>query len=79
MTTQDILAELTEGRHDPYIFKVIFLAGGLGSGKTTVANILRAENYGLKTLNIDVFYEALKGMSQLTAWQVPTDLSVDPA
>lgn len=78
MTIQEIQAELIEGRYDPYIFKLIFLAGGPGSGKTTVANQLQTENYGLKTLNIDVFYEALSKINEFQPQTVSLELQQDP-
>jgi len=52
------LQELTEGVHDPHIFKAVFMLGGPGSGKSYVAKKL-AGGTGLKTLNLDDIYEHL--------------------
>lgn len=51
--------KLLEGPNDPYIFKAVFMAGGPGSGKSYVANMLFSGYPGLKTLNSDDIYEYL--------------------
>jgi len=46
---------LSEGIHDPHIFKAVFMAGSPGAGKTTVAHQL-FRGSGLKELNLDKFW-----------------------
>jgi tRNA uridine 5-carbamoylmethylation protein Kti12 len=48
---------LNEGVYDPAIFKVIFLAGGPGSGKSYVARNLALRQLGFITINSDVPFE----------------------
>lgn len=56
--------EITEGIHDPHIFKAILTAGGPGSGKSTVVqNIIGGT--GLKNVNSDIFYEFFAKMQNL--------------
>jgi len=56
---------LQEGVYDPGILKVVFLAGGPGSGKTSIANQLfgvTSNSFavsGLKPVNSDKFFEYL--------------------
>jgi len=52
------LYELVEGHNDPHTHKAIFMLGGPGSGKTHVAKKL-AGGTGLRTVNVDEFYELL--------------------
>lgn len=47
---------LDEGVDDPHIFKAIFLAGGPGSGKSTVARQLLGWT-GLRTIDVDKFHD----------------------
>jgi len=49
---------ITEGIHDPHIFKAVFTIGGPGSGKTTVSKKLLAHT-GLKRVDIDNFYNLM--------------------
>ncbi len=56
---------LDEGVHDPNIFKAVFMAGAPGSGKTTVSDKLFAGT-GLKTLNVDDFYNYLRQARKTT-------------
>jgi len=51
--------DLQEGPNDPGIFKVIFLAGGPGSGKSFVASQLGLVSRGLKVINSDDAFEYL--------------------
>lgn len=53
------LFELTEGRYDPHTHKAIFMLGGPGSGKTHVSKKLIGGT-GLRTVNVDEFYEMLR-------------------
>ena len=70
---------LEEGVYDPGILKVVFLAGGPGSGKTTVANALfgiTSDSFsvqGLKPVNSDKFFEFL-----LRKGGISTDLASLP-
>lgn len=52
---------LSEGVHDPAKLKAIFLAGGPGSGKSTVVDKVRGD-LGYKTVNSDDIFE--KGMKK---------------
>jgi len=68
---------LTEGINDKYIFKAIFLAGGPGSGKSTVINklfndpsskqIKSLTSTGLKVVNLDQALEYLKKKHNIPA------------
>ena len=46
------ITSINEGKHDPHIFKVVFMAGGPGSGKSTIARKLFAGT-GLKLVDRD--------------------------
>lgn len=68
---------LTEGVDDPSILKCIFMAGGPGSGKSTVARELfdlpddsSVNKYGLKVINSDNEFEQM-----LHQMKISTDLS----
>lgn len=71
----DILKEskIIEGVNDPGILKAVFLAGGPGSGKSTVAaelfGMVKAgfSVDGLKNVNSDKFFEFVLKQKQLTA------------
>ena len=54
------LYELIEGRNDPHTHKAVFMLGGPGSGKTYVAQKI-AGGTGLRSINVDEFYEMLRG------------------
>lgn len=54
--------QIQEGKHDPHIFKAIFLAGGPGSGKSYVGNKIIAGS-GIRTVSSDHFYEMLMKQS----------------
>jgi predicted kinase len=69
--------KLTEGVDDPSTLKCIFMAGGPGSGKSTVANELfdlpsdlSVNKYGLKVINSDTEFERM-----LHDMNISTDLS----
>jgi len=50
------LKNLDEGVYDPHIFKAVFMAGGPGSGKSTVSqNLLQGS--GIKFVDLDRFEE----------------------
>jgi len=68
---------LTEGVDDPSTLKCIFMAGGPGSGKSTVAkelfdlpSDLSVNKYGLKVINSDTEFEQM-----LHKMDISTDLS----
>jgi len=48
---------LHEGKHDPAIFKVIFMAGGPGSGKSFIAKSLGLRALGFVEINSDKAFE----------------------
>ena len=53
---------LKEGVHDPGIFKVVFTAGGPGSGKSFIAGkagLGKFSSFGMKTVNSDNIFEKL--------------------
>lgn len=54
---------LDEGVDDPHIFKAVFLAGGPGSGKTTIAKRL-LEWTGLRFADVDKFFDLFKKMQR---------------
>lgn len=45
---------VNEGLHDPAIFKVVFIVGGPGSGKSTVAKMLGLPSLGFVNINSDL-------------------------
>lgn len=59
MRFEEFNQPVTEGVHDPHIFKAVFMAGAPGSGKSTVAKKLFSGS-GLKHLNVDDFYNFLR-------------------
>ena len=56
MKTYDQIRYLEEGLYDPNIFKVFFLAGGPGSGKTFVTGSAFG-GMGLRMINSDNAFE----------------------
>ena len=56
---------LNEGVYDPGILKCVFLAGGPGSGKSTVANEIFGIGKGLTTVS----YQGLKSVNSDTAYR----------
>ena len=53
---------LKEGVYDPGIFKVVFTAGGPGSGKSFIAGkagLGKFSSFGMKTVNSDIIFEKL--------------------
>ena len=76
---------LNEGVDDPGILKCIFLAGGPGSGKSTVAKelfgISKATSFsasGLKTINSDNAFEAGLKKSGIDSKQLANIEKNDP-
>lgn len=75
MRIKDILESIVdEGVNDPHIFKVVFLAGGPGSGKSFVSDKLMKHN-GLKVVNSDDIYEYL--MTRAGLGMEPEDVYSD--
>jgi len=48
---------LSEGIHDPSIFKAVFLAGGPGSGKSFIVGKTALTSLGMKVINSDPLFE----------------------
>lgn len=67
------LYELIEGRNDPHTHKAVFMLGGPGSGKTFVAKKLTGGT-GLRSLNVDEFYEMLRGQQDIQGKGFDTEL-----
>lgn len=63
MRLDEISVPILEGVYDPNIFKVVFMAGAPGAGKTSVATALFSHT-GLRTLNIDNFWEFYQKRNQ---------------
>lgn len=59
MLIKELYEPITEGVHDPNIFKAVFMAGSPGSGKTTIAKKIFGGT-GMKFLNVDDFYNYLR-------------------
>ena len=63
---------ITEGPHDPSIFKAIFLAGGGGSGKGMIAR-QTTQGMGFKTVNSDDVFEYLMRKNNLSLRMPPEE------
>ena len=63
MRLTELTNRLEEGPNDPQIFKAVFMAGGPGSGKSTVARILFSGS-GLKFVDLDRFESMARGRGQ---------------
>lgn len=63
MKANDLYKPISEGVHDPHIFKAIFTAGAPGSGKSTVSHKVTAGS-GLKTVDIDKFWHLFHRKNQ---------------
>ena len=64
--------EITEGPHDPYRNKAIFLAGSPGAGKTFIARKLAGTFQGLKQVNMDNWFKRLMTKKNLS-WKMPPE------
>jgi predicted kinase len=64
--------DLEEGVNDPAIFKVVFLGGGPGSGKSYAAKQLGLSALGLKSVNSDEALEYLMSKRNLS-FDMPDD------
>ena len=60
------IKEITEGPHDPYRNKAIFLAGSPGAGKTFIARKLAGTFQGLKQVNMDTVFKFLLKQKNLS-------------
>jgi predicted kinase len=68
-TARDVIwSHLAEGVFDPYILKAVFLAGGGGSGKGFISNVMfgtvkdmATTSFGIKSVNSDDMLRALAG------------------
>ena len=63
---------IEEGVNDPAIFKVVFLAGGPGSGKSFIVGKTALSALGFKTINSDDIFEIALGKVGLKA--TPEDI-----
>ena len=66
---------LSEGVHDPSIFKAIFLAGGPGSGKSFIVGKTALSSLGMKIVNSDMFFE--RALTKAGMNQTPEDIYSD--
>ena len=71
MKTFEQIRYLQEGLYDPNIFKVFFLAGGPGSGKTFVTKSAFA-GFGLRMINSDQAFESALKKNNLSL-KMPED------
>lgn len=62
-----------EGVYDPAIFKVVFVVGGPGSGKSFVVDKLGLNSFGLKNLNSDEALTYLMKKSDLSLKMPPEE------
>lgn len=65
---------IEEGVYDPSIFKAVFMAGGPGSGKSYVSNIVTA-GLGMKVVNSDDVFEIFLKKAGMTT--TPEDIFSD--
>lgn len=64
------LRQIIEGKHDPHTRRAIFMIGGPGSGKTTIAKKLFAGT-GVKHLNIDDIFSLLRSKHNVAGGYEP--------
>jgi dephospho-CoA kinase len=64
---------LTEGVNDPAIFKIVFVLGGPGSGKSYISNQLGLNAMGLVTVNSDVAFVYMMQKHQLSQKMPPEE------
>jgi dephospho-CoA kinase len=67
--------QLQEGVNDPAIFKVVFLIGGPGSGKSYVSKQLALSALGYTTINSDIAFEYLLKKNNLNPKMPPEEKS----
>ena len=56
---------VTEGIHDPAIFKAVFVIGGPGSGKSTISDMLALPSLGFVNINSDIALTYLMNKNKL--------------
>jgi predicted kinase len=66
---------LSEGIHDPSIFKAVFLAGGPGSGKSFIVGKTALTSLGMKVINSDQFFE--RALAKAGMKPTPEDIYSD--
>lgn len=66
-------SQIDEGVNDPNIFKVVFLIGGPGSGKSTVAKMLALNSFGLVNINSDLALTYLMKKNKLDLQMPPEE------
>lgn len=59
MQSLSLIDILREGLYDPAIFKIIFLVGGPGSGKSYISDRLGLKSLGYVPINSDIAFEFL--------------------
>jgi len=67
--------QLKEGINDPAIFKVVFLIGGPGSGKSYISKQLALSALGYTTINSDIAFEYLLKKNNLNPKMPPEEKS----
>ena len=67
MAIESFRTYLEEGVNDPGIFKVVFMAGGPGSGKSFVVGKTALTSFGLKLINSDIEFETFLKKVGMTA------------
>lgn len=75
MKILELLAEnkLTEGVHDPAIFKSVFVIGGPGSGKSSVSELLGLKAMGFVSVNSDEAFTHLLQKAKLSLKMPPEE------
>jgi shikimate kinase len=66
---------LSEGIHDPSIFKAVFLAGGPGSGKSFIVGKTALTSLGMKVINSDPLFE--RALAKAGMKPTPEDIYSD--
>ena len=74
MTSSMTSSMLSEGVYDEHIFKVVFLAGGPGSGKSYVSGKILA-SHGLRVVNSDDIFTMLLRRAGLSLKMIDSEIS----
>lgn len=64
---------INEGVHDPAIFKVVFVIGGPGSGKSTISDMLGLRSLGFVPINSDEALTYLMSKEKLSLKMPPEE------